>query len=257
MLQGWLIVFQEEVNMKKKGSNNGDGSYDLQPVKDAMTHGMFVCGILATINIGLATVHLIGFKLLNTYAVFYGIFFLIFWLGIYKKSRVITILSFAIYIIDRIVSFVYDINYLGAGIILSIFLALGLITSIRGVIYYHILRKSHIIKKNVVILNLLAVMYSIIAIFLVAFPVAYFLPNQFLEVVDRGWFVQDERIAVGLCTFAIIYILSLMKVLPFTKKRQTVYYEISEENLKYGETDNDKNRELHKSLLHVGRIDGC
>ena len=256
MLQGWLIVFQEEVNMKKKGSNNGDGSYDLQKVKDAIIHGMFVCGIFATLNIGFAAVHLIGFKLLDTNAVFYGIFFLIFWLGIYKKSRVITILSFAIYIIERIFSFAYDIDSLGVGIILSTFLALGLIPSIRGVISYHSLRKSHIIKKNVVILNLLAVLYSIISIFLVAFPLVYLLPNTFLEVADRGWFIQDERITLGLCTFAIVYILTLMKVLPFTKKRQTVYYEISEENLKYGEIDKDKNRELHKSLLHVGRIDG-
>jgi len=242
--------------MKKKGSKIWSAIYDLQSAKDAMIHGMFVCGIFATIKIGLATVSLIGFKLLDTNAIFYGFFFLIFWLGIYKKSRVITILCFAIYIIERIASFVYDINYLGVGIILSIFLAIGLITPIRGVISYHRLRKSHIIKKNVVILNLLAVLYSIIAIFLVTLPVAYFLPNQFFEVVDRGRFIQDERIALGLCTFAIIYMLSLMKVLPFTKKRQTVYYEISEENLKYGEIDQDKNRELHKSLLHVGSIDG-
>ena len=256
-----LIAFQERVKMEKKGSKIWPAIYDLQSAKDAMIHGMFASGILATISIGFFIVSLfLLFKLhmLNMTLVVNGIFFLSIGLGIYKKSRVVSILGFAIYITDRIYHLINSIksNSIGIGFIIYIIVALCLIASIRGVIFYHKLRKSHIIKKNVVILNLLALLYSIIALFAVSIPAAYFFPSQFLEVINESWSFKDELAVLGFCSFAIAYILTLMKVMPLTKKRETVCYEISEEELKDVEKVKDDNREYQKSIADRGRLDG-
>lgn len=240
--------------MKKKGSKIWPDIYDLKSAKDAMMHGMFASGILATIAIGLFVVSLFLIKsltIINMAQAGSGIFYLSIGLGIYKKSRAVSILGFAIYIIERIIHLILINSNNIIGIIFPIIVVLCLIASIRGVVFYHKLRKSHIIQKNVIILNLLAMLYSIIAIFVVTFPVAYFFPNQFLDVIDGEWFFKDELAVLGLCSFAISYILSLMKVLPFTRKRETVYYEISEEDLK-----TDENKDGQDSPLDRGRIDG-
>ena len=205
-------------------------------------------------------VSLFLFKLLtyNIILVAYGIFFLSIGLGIYKKSRVVTILGFAVYSIDRIYHLINSIksNSIGIGIFIAIIVVLCLIAAIRGVVFYHKLRKSHLIKKNVIILNLFATLYSIIAVFVVTFPVAYLFPNQSIEVIGGEWFIKDELAVLGFCAFAITYILSLMKVLPYTKKRETVYYEISEEDLKRLVKNKDDDRAFQESILDRGRLDG-
>ena len=99
--------------------------------------------------------------------------------------------------------------------------------------------------------ELLALLYSIIAFFAVSFTVAYFFPNQFLEIIDGEVFYKDELVVLGFGFFAITYILSLMKVLPFTGKRETVHYEISEEDL-----ESDANKDGQDSPLDRGRMDG-
>ena len=246
--------------MKKKGSKIWPDIYDLQSAKDAMMHGMFASGILAAISIIIFIVSLFLFKLLtyNIILVAYGIFFLSIGLGIYKKSRVVTILGFAVYSIDRIYHLINSIksNSIGIGIFIAIIVVLCLIAAIRGVVFYHKLRKSHLIKKNVIILNLFATLYSIIAVFVVTFPVAYLFPNQSIEVIGGEWFIKDELAVLGCCAFAITYILSLMKVLPYTKKRETVYYEISEEDLKRLVKNKDDDRAFQESILDRGRLDG-
>jgi hypothetical protein len=244
--------------MKKKGSKIWPDIYDLQSAKDAMMHGMFASGILATILIGIFVISLFQLKFLtlNLTIVGSGILFLSIVLGIYKRSRVVPILGLAIYIIDRIYGLSFS-KSVGIGtLFISIIVVLCLIASIRGVVFYHKLRKSHIINKNVIILNLLAILYSIIALFAATFPAAFFFPSQFLEVNDGDWLFKDELAVLGFCSFAITYILSLMKVLPLTKKIETVYYEISEKDLKSVEKEDDGNMEYKKAIADRGRIDG-
>jgi hypothetical protein len=187
-----------------------------------------------------------------------GILFLTITLGIYKKSRAVSILGFALYIINRIFIWI-KFSHTPVGIIIFFIVVLILIASIRGVVFYHKLRKSHIVKKNVIILNLLAMLYSIIAVFAVSYPAAYFFPNRFFEVINEEVLFKNEIYSLGVLvyySFAITYILSLMKLLPFTRKRETVYYEISEEDLKNVENNEDGNKELQKSILDRGRLDG-
>jgi hypothetical protein len=217
---------------KKKRFGIWPDIYDLQSAKDAMKEGIIVCAVISAVSIGLAIASQFGFKFLgfDLSAILDGILFLLIGLGIYKKSRVASALGFALYIIERIFMWA---EYGGPrNIVIAFVIVIVLITSMRGTSFYHELRKSYVIKRNVIILNLLALLYSIIIFCAVSFIAIYFFPLTFAELINGEVVVKDELFILNSGSFAITYIITLMRVMPFTRKREIVYYKLSEEDVK-------------------------
>jgi len=206
--------------------------YDIESAKKAMKHGIYACGFIAIVTIGAAFSSLYGYKFLDIApeAIIDGLLVIFIGLGIYRKSRTASILGISFYVIQRL----YMWSHHGGpkNIVMAIIIMLMFIASVRGTYFYHELRKSQVLKKNVIILNLLALLYSVIIGIAVLFIAYYYFPHKIASLVN-GEVVFKEYFFTIIAFFALFaYLLTLIRFMPFTKNRHVVSYSLSEEEAK-------------------------
>jgi len=140
----------------------------------------------------------------------------------YRKSRAASIFGLFRFTLAAIVQYITTgtvFAYIATIIIILIFIG-----SIRGTFFYHKSAKSSIHRKDFIILNLLALLYSS-AITFIAFFIANHISNETNEIFFRY---------VAVCLGIIIYFLTLIRKMPFTKNKVIVTYSIPESELKSG-----------------------
>jgi len=100
-------------------------------------------------------------------------------------------------------------------------ITLFLTHSVRGTIYYHRIRKTVSIKKNVAIVSVLGLIYAI----------AMFLVGGVLAVILESFISSDSMLTVTLLVSSAMLFLAFMRVLPLTSKTAIVSYSLSEEEI--------------------------
>lgn len=140
----------------------------------------------------------------------------------YRKSRAASIFGLFRFTLAAIVQYITTgtvFAYIATIIIILIFIG-----SIRGTFFYHKSTKSSMHRKNFIILNLLALLYSSVITF-IAFFIANHISNETNEIFF--WYV-------AVCLGIIIYFFTLIRKMPFTKNKVIVTYSIPESELKSG-----------------------
>jgi len=126
--------------------------------------------------------------------------------------RTEVIAGLSLYVIGRIVAW----SYYGriTGHILAAILTLLFINPIRGTFKYHNIINSRILFRNVIILNSLRLIYSLIALI------------TLFEVSEIGGYIETMSDELGgliiMSLVFIAYCLTLMRFMPFTKNRAMV-----------------------------------
>lgn len=149
----------------------------------------------------------------------------------YKKSRTASIFGLFRFTLAAIVQYITTgtvFAYIATIIIILIFIG-----SVRGTFFYHKFTKSSIHRKDFIILNLLALLYSS-AVTFIAFLIVNYISNETNEI-----FIMIIAVCLGI----IIYSLTLNRKMPFTKDRVIVTYSFSESDSKssiIGETPSEQ-----------------
>jgi hypothetical protein len=196
--------------------------YDIKSAKKAIAYGTGAAVFLAIFNF-IYSFFLV--KNLNFLQILGALFYVIIAWGIHKRSRSAASLGLGIYFLERIIIwFNSDFKMSMMGLSIIFFTTLFLIGSIRGTIAYHVIVKSKTILRNIVIKNLLALLYSSISSILLVFvtSIADFGKNYSFNSES------DIMRALLLSLFMIIYLLTVGGFMPFTKNRQMVIFPASE-----------------------------
>jgi hypothetical protein len=217
---------------------------DLESAKGAIKAGAFAAGFVATVTILVAIASLLsGSKILglDVSAALDGTIFAVVGIGInYRKSRAASIVGLFLYIISGLTTASARI----AAIPMIIVITLFFITSVRGTFFYHKLRKSSVHKKNVIILNLLALLYSTVILLIILICGLAFFPTNppFITALYKSLSV-------------ITYFLTLIRKMPFTKNRVIVTYSIPESDLKISITGETPIMDYSR-LKKTGKVTG-
>lgn len=196
--------------------------YDIQSAKEAMMQGIIAVGFLTFLTAIFTTATIIGYEIPKGFgidAMLNAIIFVFIGWGIHKKSRVATFSGFGLYVVERI----YMLTIYGfRNPIIAFLITLMFFNSIRGAIAYHNYRKSKIITRNVIILNSLALLYSIVVT--VPFTIRIFVMNPMDILSIEGNLVYTLTGFLAITT----YILTVARLMPFTKNKLMVEFSLSE-----------------------------
>lgn len=208
---------------KKKKYGLWPSIHDIDSTKDAIKQGTIASGLIAIVTAIFATASVLGYEIIDGFsfeAIFDALIFTVIGWGIHKKSRAAALSGLFIYVVERL--YMWS-NYGLKNPIIAFFITLMFINSIRGTISYHDYRKSKILTKNVFILNLLALLYSIIILILLAIVAFVVSPQGALST-------DGELIYILILSMAFItYSLTLDRLMPFTKNKFMVEFSLPEE----------------------------
>ena len=197
---------------------------DIESAKGPIRRGAYVSFLLVAVSIVFGIINYPKMDLEQGRIIFDATWWAIIALGIfYGKSRVASILGLFRFTLNTVLQFIATGKVFGTyfATIVIIIIFLG---SVRGTFAYHKITKSSIHRKNLIILNLLALIYSsFIAV------IVFFIINPITNETNVGFFYN-----ILWCPVMIIYFLTLIRKMPFTKNRVIVTYSIPESDLKSG-----------------------
>ena len=157
----------------------------------------------------------------------------------YRKSRTAAIFGLVRFTLGTVIQYITTgkvFAYIATIIVILIFIG-----SVRGAFFYHKLRKSSINRKDFIILNLLALLYSSATAFIV-----FFILNLMTNETN-----EDFLFIISICPGIIVYFLTLIRKMPFTKNRVIVTYLIPETELKSGTTAKPPSEQIIESETQV------
>lgn len=188
---------------------------DLQSATGAARQGFWAAMAVAIITAAVAVLAHAGFQILDfnlEALVDAGLFAIIAW-GIHRMSRTAAIGGLGLYLIERIHMWS---TYGPKGLVLTIIFTLMFINSIRGTFQYHKMIHSRLVVRNVIILNVLGLLYSLVvcAILFVGLIIVSIIGVDIEAINDTllGF--------VMLSVMSLVYSLTLMRFMPFTKERK-------------------------------------
>jgi uncharacterized membrane protein len=206
---------------------------DIESVKRPIKFGAYAsCGLMI-LSIVLAIIEYPKIDESLSMLIYDATLWAIIAIGIFfRKSRAASIFGLFRFALGTIIEYINTGNVFGT-YLLTIVLTLIFIGCVRGTFYYHKFRKSSIHRKDFIILNLLALLYSSVATFS-----ALLIFNHISNETNEIFFLY-----VAVCLGIIIYFLTLIRKMPLTKNRVIVTYSIPEGDLKNsaaGETPSEQ-----------------
>lgn len=190
---------------------------DLESARAAARQGFWASIVVAVITAAVAVLAYAGFPILNVNleALFDALLFAVVAWGIHAMSRTAAVGGLGLYLAERIHMWS---NYGPKGLVLTIIFTLMFVNAIRGTFHYHKIMNSRLNVRNVVILNALGFLYSL-AVFLICVAVLVMSAVMGVDIETIDQTVLGFVILAGMC---IVYALTLMRWMPFTKERQMI-----------------------------------
>lgn len=178
---------------------------DSESARGAARQGFWAAIFVAVVTAVFAVSGFIG---MSIGALFDATLFAIIAWGIHKMSRVASVAGLCLYIVESIWRW---IEFGPTNIVVAALLVLCFINSVRGTFEYHKIINSRVIVRNVIIVNSLALFYSLAAIII-----------SFFVLISGGYYetMNDELLGlIMISVVLIVYALSLIGLMPFTKNR--------------------------------------
>jgi hypothetical protein len=195
---------------------------DVRSAKKAMKQGFYaalICGVATVIMAGISWSQNPSERKFSPFAIVDGLLFFMIAAGILRRSRTAAAGGLGYYLFERVFDWIDEGGPRNP--IVTICLILAFLNGARAADAYHDFRGSITNHKQILYLNLVALLYSTV-FSIVAFAL------QIAFIIMTGSEYDDLMALIIFSVFLLTYSLSLFKFLPFTKKFNVVTYEFSE-----------------------------